>query len=103
MRGSSRTIGGRSKGMAEGDEPEVVITRKVALTPKGRPARETARNSCTNGSSAAKSCSSTSCRFETPWRGKEGQSAHDEHDGRHTSDAAPAGDEGARVQASLGS
>jgi hypothetical protein len=27
------------KGMAEGDEPEVVITRKVALTPKGRPAR----------------------------------------------------------------
>jgi hypothetical protein len=27
------------KGMAEGDEPEVLITRKVALTPKGRPAR----------------------------------------------------------------
>jgi hypothetical protein len=27
------------KGMAEGDEPEVLIPRKVALTPKGRPAR----------------------------------------------------------------
>ena len=27
------------KGMAAGEEPEVAITRKAALTPKGRPAR----------------------------------------------------------------